>query len=242
MSRTGLLIFARMESRRLPGKVMCDIAGRPLLGRVIDRSRRVRCGSPIVVATSGRAADDAIAEFAASEGVEIFRGPADDTLARALMCARAHRLDAVARITADSPFVQPDLVDALIGRRSEEKLDLATNVFPRSFPAGISVEVVSADALARADRATRDPGDREHCTGYFYRHPEKFRVSNLSAPDRRHAAVSLAVDTPEDLARTDWIVRRLGDREPNASLDELVALASAWSATSEAAAPQEAAP
>ena len=104
LNNVGIIVFVRYDSRRLPGKALCGLGGRPLLGRVLDRARLVPGGHPIVVATSDRAVDEPVATFTRSENVEVFRGSADDVAARALACAEAFGFVSFARICGDSPF------------------------------------------------------------------------------------------------------------------------------------------
>lgn len=225
---TGLIIFARMGSKRLPGKALRAVGGRPLLAWVIERARRVGEAGPIIVATSEHAADDAIADRAVRQGAVVFRGALDDVADRALACADRYGLTRFARICGDSPFFEPAMVEQLIAQHSSLELDLATNVFPRTFPPGASVEIIATEALRRAVTASKDPWEREHITQHLYRHPERFSIRNFAAPDDRYAGVALAVDTEQDLERSRWIVARLGDATATAGLDELAALARAW--------------
>ncbi len=228
LSDCALVVFARHDSRRLPGKVLMDIGGRAMLGRVIDRLRLVRGGGPIVVATSARALDDPVAAYAESEDVGAFRGAAENVAARALACAEANGFTCFVRISGDSPFIDPEIVARLIERHLTLDLDLATNVWPRSFPAGASAEVISTQAMRRACAEMDDDEESEHVTRYFYRHPDAFRIFNLSAPDDRYAGVRLAVDDGDDLERATWIAERLEDPAEAAQLDDIVALARAW--------------
>ena len=228
MSVTGLIIFARLDSRRLPGKVLHNLKGRPMLGRVIDRVRRIPGSLPIVVATSDRPVDDAIAAFATGEGVTVFRGAADDVAGRALACAEVHGFDAFVRISADSPFVDPQVAATVMRLFDERTPDVATNTFPRSFPPGTSVEVVAKDALRRASRMMTESDEKEHVTLHFYRNPESFRIVNLSADDDRYRGIHLAVDTAIDLERTAWILDQLETAELDASLDQIAKLAGRW--------------
>lgn len=220
----GLIVFARMGSARLPGKMLADIGGRTLLGRVLDRARRV-AGFTLVVATTTDAADDPLAAAAAADDVPVFRGDTDDVAGRALACARVHGFTRFGRITGDSPFLDPALYDALFARHRAAALDLATNAHPRSFPVGVTAEVIATGALARICAATTEPRHREHMTSYVYEHPQAFRIANLDVPDGRYAGLHLAVDTASDLARARWIVANLGDPVAGADLDTIVALA-----------------
>jgi spore coat polysaccharide biosynthesis protein SpsF len=160
--------------------------------------------------------------------VAVFRGSPENVAGRALACAEHHGFERFARLCGDSPFFDPEIVDRLVARHVSEGLDIATNVFPRTFPTGASVEVVATAALRRALAAMTDAAEREHMTQYFYRHPEEFSISNLAAADGRYAAIALAVDTPDDLARSRWMVAQLGERASTAGLDDLASLAPAW--------------
>lgn len=235
---TGLIVFSRYDSRRLPGKALRNIAGRPLLGHVLDRAQRTRDELAgefddeflVVVATSNRAVDDGIASFALAEGVALYRGAAHDVAGRALACAEEHGLKRFIRICGDSPFFDFELVRRLLSLARKKDLDLATNVFPRSFPVGTSIEVISTNAIKRVIEASQAPEDREHITRYIYDHPAEFRIENLRAGHLHYQGVTLSVDDPEDLARATWIVETLGKPADLATLDEVTALARTWDA------------
>lgn len=226
--RIASVVFARMDSRRLPGKVLLPIAGRPMLAHVLDRVRRARF--PVIVATSDRPIDDPVAALAAREGLPSFRGDADDVAGRALACMAAHRLDALIRISADSPFIDPQLIEAVAELfASHPVAEIATNVHPRSYPPGESVELIARAALKRIVAEARDPADHEHVTRYAYAHPELFHIVNHAASGA-YDGIALTVDTPQDLARSEWMFAHGADAA--ASLDAVVALARRYSAAS----------
>ena len=234
--KIGLIIFARLDSTRLAGKALRPVAGRALLARVIDRARQVAGARRVVVATSDRALDDPIAAVAGAENTDLYRGSARDVAGRALAAADSAGLDAFARISGDSPFFDHRLLSEMIERFADGALDLATNVMPRSYPPGASNEVVAVDAMRRLVGAATAPDEREHVTLYFYRHPDQFRIENWQAPDDRFAGVRLAVDTAADLARADWMARRLGGDAARASFEDVVALARQWQPVPDSAA------
>ena len=227
----GLVIFSRIDSRRLPGKALRDLAGRPLLGRVIDQARCVPGAHPIIVATSDRSDDDPIAEFARGDGVKVFRGSTDDVLGRAIACAKLNRLAWLVRICGDSPFVDAGLAGHMIGLSERYECDLITNVFPRTYPKGTSIEVINVEALYSTDAITTELDEREHMTRPFYRNADQFRIRNVRAEFEGGTDVSLAVDTPEDLARSAWIIGKLG--APSASLPMMVSWARQWRSAAE---------
>ena len=224
----GVIVFGRMDSRRLPGKMLRRIAGRPLLNHVIDRARGIPGNLPLAVATSERPVDDAIVCACEREGVAVFRGSAEDVAARAVACAEARGFEAFVRLCGDSPFYDGVVAGRIIAMHARTNADVTTNVFPRSFPPGVSVEVVKTESLKRVLALTTEPADREHVTRYFYRHPDDFHIENLAAPAGRYGDVDLTVDTPTDLARADWIMSRLAERRAEATLDRAVSLARQW--------------
>lgn len=226
--RTGVIALARMSSRRLPGKALLALDGQPLLRRVLERLGRVRETRLIILATSTDTDDDRLAELAEAAGVAVYRGSLTDVAGRFLGAMEASRLDRAVRISGDSPFIDPGLIDTMtvlahsdVGRDA----DLVTNVAPRSFPAGCSVEIIRRTALARACAEMTDASDREHVTSYFYRHPTRFRVVNHGAGDDRYRDVVLTVDDASDLERLDRLARVLGAEAASADLETVAA---AW--------------
>ncbi len=216
-----------MDSRRLPGKALTDIAGRPLLGRVLDRIRMVPGDYTVVVATSDREIDSGIAEFAAAENITVFRGVTENVAQRLVDCADAHGFRRVARISGDSPFIDPGLVGRFLQCHDERGAELVTNVMPRTFPPGLSVEIISVEALRRMIAETRDPADLEHVTRFIYANPERFDIHNIRA-ENDDSDLALTVDTAEDLERARWVVSHLGEAPEQAALQEVVALARRW--------------
>jgi len=192
----GALVQARMSSSRLPGKVLRPLAGRPLLSYLLERLVRCESLQRVVVATSADASDDPIADFCASQEVECHRGSLDDVAWRFLESADAAGLDTFVRVNGDSPLLDQRLVDHGVELFLREHCDLATNLLPRSFPEGQSVEVISVAALRRA-HADMDPADREHVTTLFYREAALFEIRTFSAPED-WSAVRLVVDTEDD--------------------------------------------
>jgi len=204
------IIFSRMGSSRLPGKALRHIAGEPLIKRVINRVSKVKNLSTIVVATSNSRMDDGLTQYIQSLNIEVFRGAAHDVLNRAVSCASYLGVDKFVRINGDSPFIDPELLEKGIDMWGDPNLDLISNVFPRTYPVGMSVEIIKTDSLKKILGLTADSCDREHITRFFYKNPEKFRILNFESgrPDLRK--VRLAVDTKEDLERINWLFKELG--------------------------------
>ena len=191
------IIQARMGSTRLPGKVLKDLAGEPMLTRVVHRVCRANMLDDVVIATTTASADGVIAELCHRHGWPCFRGSEDDVLDRYYQAAMTYRADVLVRITSDCPLIDPDVVDkvvqAFIDRQPQ--VDYVCNVL---FPRGLDTEVMRFDVLERAWRKDRNPVWREHVTPYIYYNPNLFQIHlMINEMDLSHMRWTL--DTPEDL-------------------------------------------
>ena len=220
------ILQVRLSSRRLPGKALRAIRGRALLGHVVDRVRRCRSLDGLWIATSTNHHDDAIAEFARREAVELYRGALDDVAGRLLNAAVAARADALVRINADSPLIDPAIVDQAVDLYRRQSPDLASNVVRRTFPKGQSVEVIAVPALERAIEAMTTADEREHVTPWFYANPTRVRIVGFESADPR-PQMQLSVDTLEDLLRAEAILARLGEPAAGHGLAAIIAAADA---------------
>lgn len=192
------LIQARMGSSRFPGKVLEDLAGRPMLWHVVNRVRMARSLGKVVVATTDAAADDAIAQFCEREGISCFRGSEADVLDRFYRAAKANAADVVVRVTADCPLIDPSVIDKVVARFDRGDCDYASNIVRYTYPDGLDTEVFSFPALEQAWREAAKPSEREHVTPYL--RTEKFRIASVESeipvsPDRYR----WTVDHPQDL-------------------------------------------
>ncbi|MBI2016092.1 MAG: glycosyltransferase family protein [Candidatus Rokubacteria bacterium] len=211
--RVVALVQARMGSSRLPGKVLAPLGGVPLLQAIVERVRGARTLHALVIATTERPADDAVAALAGRLGVACFRGADEDCLDRLARAARAHGADVVVRLTGDNPFVDGALVDWAVGERAaaEPPWDYVGTSRSGTFPVGISVEVVAHAALDCAWREATAPAHREHVTLWIVERPARFRVRDLVA-DPSDGDLRLTVDAPEDLELARRVFDHFGHR------------------------------
>ncbi|MBP9864898.1 MAG: NTP transferase domain-containing protein [Candidatus Omnitrophica bacterium] len=209
MSQPWGIVQARMSSKRLPGKVLKPVDGKPLLEYLLQRLEKADQLEKVMVITSVEESDNPIAEFCKNRGQLCYRGPLADVAGRFLEAVQHFKIASFVRINADSPMMDPRLVNQAVKLFDEKSVDLVSNVFKRSFPKGQSVEVVKSQTLLAAyPRMTAV--DREHVTPFFYQHPEEFEIYNFEAPEHNYAAVNLSVDTPEDLSFFENAVKRAG--------------------------------
>jgi spore coat polysaccharide biosynthesis protein SpsF len=221
------IIQARMCSSRLPGKVLMDISGAPMLARVIERCRAARLSGTVIVATSTGAADDRIAGFCAERGIECFRGDECDVLDRYYQAMVHAKADVVVRVTSDCPLIDPAVIDAVIGRLIDgiETAAAASNVVRRSFPRGLDVEAVTAAALAAAWHLADSPAQREHVTRFLYERPELFRILSVEQGEDL-SGLRWTVDEERDLEFMREIYGRLGPAGSLAGMQEVTAILS----------------
>lgn len=205
------IIQARTGSTRLPGKVLLPLLGRPILLHVIQRLKRAAQVGSLVVATSSVPADDAIAALAEQAGIGCFRGSEQDVLDRYVGAARWAGAQHIIRITADCPFVDPDIVDQVIGAHLHVGADYTSNTLQRTFPHGADVEIFTREALEEAGACATQPAEREHVTPFLWSRPERFKVHQVVAGSPlQHPEYRLTVDTEEDYMLTRAVYETLG--------------------------------
>ncbi|WP_225770238.1 cytidylyltransferase domain-containing protein [Inquilinus sp. Marseille-Q2685] len=207
------ILQARMSSSRLPGKVMADLLGEPMLARQVERLRRCRRLDTLLVATSTEAADDALVDLCARIGVDCFRGSLDDVLDRFHAAASGSGAEQIVRLTADCPLADPDLIDALVAMHVAGGYDYSCNTLTPRWPDGLDAEAMRAEVLEAAWREAALPSEREHVTRFIYTRPERFRLGSLvgetDLSDQRWT-----VDTPEDLALVRAVYAALYPKNP----------------------------
>lgn len=231
------IIQARMKSSRLPGKVLMDIQGKPMLTRVMERVHLAKNISHTVIAITSEPDDDPLAEYCQNEGLAFYRGSMHDVLDRYYQAAKTACADVVVRLTSDCPLLDPDLIDETIsifmgqtGSRAtwapvgdSEHLpppvnpsfpwDFAATRLPppweRTFPIGLDVEVCSFAALEKAWQEATASYEREHVLPYLYDQPNRFRCVVGSWKDN-HGNQRWTVDTADDLKLVNEIYSIIG--------------------------------
>ncbi len=206
-ARVGVILQARMGSSRLPGKVMRQLDGGPLIASVVRRLRAIEGVQEVVIATSTHEGETPLVAWARHAGVEVFRGDEDDVLDRYVRCMETHRFDAVVRATGDNPMVCPIEGSRLVDLFRREDVDYATAAGTTSgLPVGAGLEIFAAEALRVSAREGTEPHHREHVNELILEQPHRFRCRSLVALHAHQASsLSLTVDTPEDFAAmTGW--------------------------------------
>lgn len=220
---TGIIIQARLGSTRLPGKVLVDLHGRPMLEYLLESLEHLDPPLPVILATSDDPRDAPVVEFCRRRGTTCHAGPLEDVAGRFAEVIERFDLDAFVRLSGDSPLLDHRLVGRTVELFTRTACDLATNVLVRTYPKGQSVEVVSAETFCNALGDMTDPQDREHVTRYFYRHPQRVRIADFQS-GRDWGGIQLSVDRPEDFRLVERIIAAMDRPYWQYTCGQLVAL------------------
>ncbi|HBQ25201.1 MAG TPA: acylneuraminate cytidylyltransferase, partial [Syntrophomonas sp.] len=164
--KTIIIVQARMTSTRLPGKVLKEVLGKPLLEYQIERLRQVRLADELVIATTTNDTDQPIVELCEHLGGAYYRGSEEDVLSRYYEAATQFKADAVVRVTSDCSLIDPGVMDEVIGLyiNNRDNYDYVSNTLERTYPRGLDTEVFSMAALEKAYKEAGEQPDREHVT------------------------------------------------------------------------------
>ena len=230
-SKVVAIIQGRMSSSRLPGKILADIVGQPMLTRVFTRTSRATTLDDVLFATTTDASDDPVAEYCDFSGLPFTRGSLYDVLDRYYQAAKGAKADVIVRITADCPVIDPALIDNVVNTLREDEYDFACNRLPppwhRTYPIGLDVEACTFKVLEQAWKKAQEPQHREHAMPYFYEGVELTRQSRTLETGTSPRGYQIAllhhttdfgeyrwtVDTPEDLEFMRQVYSRFDGRD-----------------------------
>lgn len=205
------IVQARMSSTRFKGKTLQLLDGITILERVVARLQNAAKITDLVVATSEEDSDYPIETLCREKGYACARGSLNNVADRFIKIAATYKANEFIRISGDSPFIDPVLVDTAVSLyKNEGNLDLVTNVFPRTFPKGQSVEIIKTVIMLEGYKKFDTPDDYEHVTGFFYRHADQYNILNFESGGN-YAHVSMCIDTQDDMKRMENLLR--GQRE-----------------------------
>ena len=194
----GAIVQARMGSTRLPGKVMMEAAGKPLLGHLLERLSYCKRLEKTIVATTTNEQDDVIEELCDSLGTMVFRGSENDVLDRYYQAAKTLGITCVVRVTSDCPLIDPDLIDQTLSVYANklDEYDLITNRHPLTYADGVDFDVIPWSGLDAAWRTARESHQREHVVPFFWE--SGMRVCNFEDPRKLFYTHRWTLDYIED--------------------------------------------
>jgi spore coat polysaccharide biosynthesis protein SpsF len=195
-----------MTSKRLPGKVLKNLAGKPMLQWTMERLESSKFLGKVVVATSLDSGDDTVEEFCLVQNIKCHRGSLENVAQRFAEVATLEKAKSFVRINGDSPLIDPEIIDEAVAIFRKTDVDFVTNTMVRTFPKGQSVEVLDSVHFCELCERMTEPEDQEHVTKVFYKNPEKHRiVSFTSGMDAGH--VQMSVDTPYDFVVVEKLIK-----------------------------------
>lgn len=221
--QVGAVLVARMSSSRLPGKVLSEVNHKPLLKYTLERLTNSGLDLQLFVATSTMASDDPIEAFARENELQCIRGDLQDVAGRFGQVFEQSDVDALFRVNGDSPMIDVHLFAQALKIYRDKRPDLVSNIFPRTYPPGVSVELIDRLAFQRLLSYELDSFQKEHITQYFYCHPDRFTIVNIEAI-KTYENLHLAVDTEEDLGTFKSIVEKMSKSHWEYGLDDLILL------------------
>lgn len=220
--KVGIVVQARMGSRRLPGKVLFPIEGKRLLHRLCDRVALSRRADVLLVATSDQLADQAIEDACRLWKAPVFRGPEQDLTTRLLGAARAYNLTALVRVTGDNPLTDPEGIDDLISAFWDHKPDLVHNSHRNGYPYGTGAELIRVSVVEICDKELTTLYERENVMSFVRQHADRFRCLKLNAPAYLlRPQYFLTVDYPEDVLLLSQIYTHFNERD-DVKLKEII--------------------
>lgn len=208
--KTAAIVQARFGSTRLPGKILKELSGKPMLWHVVDRLSRAESADAIIIATTNLPEDDRIENFCKENNILFYRGDSEDVLSRYFEAAESFGAENIIRITSDCPLIDPAILDSMtmkyFAERESMQIDYMSNVLKRTFPRGLDAEIFTFEALAKAHLEASSKPEREHVTPYIYNNPVIFRLSNFEN-EKDFSFYRWTVDTQEDFE----LIKRIYD-------------------------------
>lgn len=220
-----IIVQARMTSTRLPGKVLANVAGKPMLAQQLQRLKQCTAADEIVIATTAHQTDQPVIELARRESVSWFCGSEHDVLARFVGTAQQAQAEVVVRVTADCPLIDPQVAAQVINDLTEHatECDYASNVLERTYPRGLDVEAFFMDTLLRMDRLAQSQAAREHVTLLpRSERPDLFLCRSVT-DSQNNSDLRWTVDTASDLQLIQTLYETLEIGRRSVSYPEVLA-------------------
>jgi len=214
------IIQARMSSSRLPNKVLKSINGKPVIEYLIENIQYQNSQIPIIVATSKKETDRKIVNYCINHGIQYYEGDLLNVASRFYEIIKIYKLDYFVRVCADSPLLDGCIIKQLVNN-IKDGTDIITNVMPRTFPKGQSVEVVRCKTFNSNFHKFKSDEDFEHVTRYFYNNIKSFNIMNIKN-NKDLSSVNMSIDTKQDFNRISRVIKKLESYHPKYSFNDLI--------------------
>lgn len=220
--KIAAIIQARMNSTRLPGKVLRKVLGIPLLQFQIEKVRRSSRINEVIIATTTNEMDDPIIELCKELDVSYFRGSENDVLSRYYECALNNEVDVIVRLTSDCPLIDHNIIDQVINTYlKNQDYDYVSNTLQRTFPRGYDTGVLCFKTLKEIYELAKKDSEREHVTLYLHHNPQKYNLMNVKS-NIDYSSYRLTVDTREDFELISQVLTKLYPKNPHFTFDDVI--------------------
>jgi len=219
-NQTLVVLQARMSSSRLPGKVMMEVNGRPMIYWQVQRILKAKNVNSLVVATSTDSTDDVLADFLEENSINVYRGSLDNVLSRFIEVAEKYPHDALMRLTGDCPLTMPELIDKMLDKFFDQDVDYLSNTLEPTFPDGLDIEIIKNGVLKKLSTFKLEPKEIEHVTYGIYTRPKVYKLFNY-LNDSNKSLDRWTVDYQEDLDFVRLIFNEYRGREAEFTLQEV---------------------
>lgn len=218
---TTAIIQVRLNSKRLPGKALLKINDKPVLQNIIERLKKSKSVKKIIVSTSNKKSDDPIVSFCKKNKILVFKGSLNNVFNRIKMTSKKFKLNYFLRVCADSPLIDPVIIDRCMKKFLKGNYDIVTNKFPRSYPKGQTVEIIRVRALNKINEKILTSDQIEHFTKYFYDNPKKFKIYNLKLSNQKKF-ISMALDSKSNFDFLKKLIKKYKENINDLSLNQLI--------------------
>lgn len=222
--RTVAVIVARMGSTRVPGKSMLDLGGVPVVERIICNVKKITGLDEVCVATSVMDSDDPIACVAERNSVRCFRGDSERVLDRVYQAARGTNAEVIVEIGGDCPFIGADVLDGPIMDFHNSDYDYLCNYEPPTYPEGFDINIISMEALARANELAVAPSQRIHPFSFLSFHRNLFKIGNVEMQELDLSKFHWSLDFPEDIFFLRAVIKKLNRKEGEIKIADILNL------------------
>ncbi len=213
-NKIAVIIQARMNSTRLPNKVLANLNEKSLFEFLVSRLKKSPLVNEIILATTTNSIDDKLCEIGKELNLLLVRGSEEDVLSRFFEASKVTDANIFIRVTADCPFIDKLLIEDLISEFLKQKVDYLSNCYPPKLPDGLDLEIFTRESLISAYKYCNDPKKREHVTP-FIRDSDNFKIGYINYP-KDYSHLRLTVDEPEDLVLVRKIIKDFNfDAESN---------------------------
>jgi len=205
----AIIIYARLNSKRLPQKVLLKINSKPLLALIIDRiEKKSKYTIPIIVATSKAESDNKLEKFCKKNKIKIFRGNLNHVFKRTVECLNFYKFKSFIRVCADRPFFDVELMDRMITKFINSDFDIVTNQFPRTYPKGLACEIAKTNIFYQTNYKNINIREKQHIFDYFYRNYKKCNIFNFKLNSKHDLSKkNFSINNKKDLTKTRNIYR-----------------------------------